>query len=103
MLHIVDRSSADQIRGLVSRAAIGIHNDRAFAGKILQQAGADGLHHLTDGGGIVVGGHSYKHVSLTDIDQLAKKLIRQNAFLGQLAPPLEFLPDDLQILRRRNQ
>ena len=89
MLQIVDRSSADQVRSLVSRAAVGVHNYRAFAGKILQQAGTDGLHHLTDGGGIVVGGHTYKNVGLADVNQLAKKLIRKNAFLGQLAPPLE--------------
>ena len=111
VLQIVDRSSADQVRSPVSRAAIGIHDYGAFAGKILQQAGTDGLHHLTDGGGIVVGGHTYKNIRLADIDQLAKKLIRKNAFLGQILPPLE-LPaypisdqsgSQSQILRRRNQ
>ena len=70
--------------GLISRAAVGVDNYRAFAGKILEQAGTNGLHHLTDGGGIVVGGHTYKNVRLADVNQLAKKLIRKNAFLGQL-------------------
>ena len=97
VLQIVDRSSADQVRSLIARAAIGVHDYRAFPGKILQQAGTDGLHHLTDGGGIVVGGHTYKNVRLTDVDQLAKKLIRKNAFLGQIVPPLVILPDDLRL------
>ena len=108
VLQVVDGSAADQIRSLIARATVGVDDDRAFAGKIFQQAGTDGLHHLTDGGGIVVGRHTDKNVRLTDVNQLAKKLIRKNAFLGQILPPVTVqmpvsVQSWLQILRRRNQ
>src|SRR5713226_7216904 len=105
MLQVVDGSAPDQVRRLISRAPVRINDYGAFPGKILEQAGTNSLHHLTDGGGIVVGGHTYKNVRLTDVDQLAKKLIRKNAILGQILPPLNFpaCSPAIQILRSRNQ
>ena len=84
VLQVVDGSAANQIGSLVSRAAVGVDDYRAFAGKIFQQSGTNGLHHLTDGGGVVVGRHTDENVRLADVNQLAKKLIRKNAFLGQI-------------------
>src|ERR1700690_3952815 len=90
MLQVVDRRAPDQLRRLVARAPVRIHDDGALSGKILEQAGTNGLHHLTDSSGIVVGGNTHKDVRFPDVNQLAKKLIRKNAFLGQIVPPLEF-------------
>ena len=90
MLQVVDGSAPDQFRRLISRAPVRIHDHGALTREIFEQAGTNGLHHLTDGGGVVVGGHTYKNVRFTDVNQLAKKLIRKNAFLGQILPPLEF-------------
>ncbi len=81
---VVDGSAANQVRSLIARATVGVHDDRTFAGEIFQQAGADGLHDLADGGGIVVGRHTDENVRLADVNQLAKKLIGKNAFLGQI-------------------
>ena len=44
---------------------------------------ADRLHHLTDCAGVVVGRHPDQDVYLSNVDQLAKKIIRKNAFFGQ--------------------
>src|SRR5467141_2869615 len=58
--------------------------------KIFQQAGADSLHHLSHGLGIVEGGHADEDVHLSDVHQFTKKIIRENASFGQTNPPLFF-------------
>src|SRR6266576_6309843 len=110
---IVDGGSADKVGSLIARAAVGIDDYGALTREILQQSGTDGLHDRADGRGVIVGRHTNEDVRLADVNQLAKKLISQNAFLGHLLPLLS-LPSvqkissrisvhGSQILRRRNQ
>lgn len=59
----------------------------------------DRLHDPLDCPCIVVCRNSNKNVDFADTDQLAKKIIRKNAVLGQTIPPSSLL----QIIRNRNQ
>jgi hypothetical protein len=108
MLHVADGSGAYQFLSGVLRASVGIENDGAVPGKILQETGSDGLRHLADCRGVVVGRHPNEDVHFSDVDQLAKKIIRENASFDQTNPPFDVARPDapsprVQIFRRRNQ
>ncbi len=105
-LGVIDGGAPDQIRGLIARAAIGVDDYGAFAGEKLQQSSTDGLHDLANRGGIVVGRHTDEDVSLADVNQLAQKLICQNAFLGQISclarvrcPQISLVKSQFSVLR----
>src|SRR5712692_217428 len=89
MLQIADRRGPNQFLGGVLRASVGIDDDGALPGKIFQEAGADGLHYLANCPGVIVGRHPDQDVHFSDVDQLAKKIIRKNASFGQTNPPFD--------------
>jgi len=77
----------NEFLGAVARAAIGVDNDRPSAREILQQASPDGLHHLSDGCGIVVRGHADDDIYFTDIHQLTDEIIGKDGCFRQNYSP----------------
>jgi hypothetical protein len=91
-VQVVDGSALNEIRGPIPRAAVRVYDHSPFPGEIFQQTGANRLHYLPHGGGVVVGGHTYQNIRLADVNQLAKKLIRKNALFGQILSPFNSFP-----------
>src|SRR5438552_11065339 len=84
MAHVINGRSGNQIRSPILRSAIGIDNHRALARETLHNAGSDRLDYRPYSSGVVVSGQAHQDVYLAYVDQSAKKIIRENTFLGQL-------------------
>src|SRR2546425_3993489 len=84
MAHVINGGSGNQIRSPILRSAIGIDNNRALSRETLHNAGSDRLDYRPYSFGVVVSGQAHQDVYLAYVDQLAKKIIRENTFLGQL-------------------
>jgi hypothetical protein len=87
---VINGRCAHEFPRAVARPAIGIDDYRASAGKVLQQARAHVLHHLSHGSSIIVSGHSNHNVHFANVNQLAYELIRKYGVIGQRTEPLEF-------------
>src|SRR6266851_1776386 len=84
MAHVINGRSGNQIRSPILRSPIGIDNHRALSWETLHNAGSDRLDYRPHSSGVVVSGQAHQDVYLAYVDQLAKKIIRENTFLGQL-------------------
>ena len=80
-------SRSYQFLSVVFGTSIGVDDGRALAGKILEQAGADGLNDLPDRARVIVGRDADEKVDLTYVHQLAKKIIVKDGLFGQNSPP----------------
>ena len=85
MLQIADGSGANQFLAAIARAPIRINDDCPQPGEVFQQTGTDRLHDLTHRLRVVVGRNTDEDVDLADVNQLTKKIIRENGFFGQNA------------------
>jgi hypothetical protein len=107
MLYVVDRSCRDDIARAVLRSSVGVYDDDAFPGEILQKSSANRLDGLSDSLGIVVCRQTDEQVYFANADEFAKKIIRKNTCLVQTKPLSHlaqiFTSSLLHIRRKRNQ
>jgi hypothetical protein len=72
------------------RSAIGINDYSSFAGKALKNACLNGADDGLNGFGIIMGPQAYQDVHFAYIDELAKKIIRQERLFRQFNLPARF-------------
>ena len=77
---VVDGGARDQSGRTIARPAIDVDDRRSFPGEKRQDASLNRFGDRPDRFGVVVRGHAHQDVDLTDIDELAKKIVRENTF-----------------------
>src|SRR3954453_11763491 len=82
-MKVADRGGTHEVLGGIARSTVDVDDDGPLTRKVLQQPGADRLHHLSDRPGVVVGRDADEDIDLANVHQFAKKIIRKNGFFGQ--------------------
>ena len=88
--HVIDGGTDYQFRSPVLRSAIGINDYGSFAGKALENSCLNGPDDGLNGLGIVMGRQADQDVDFADVDELAKKIIRQERLFRQFNLPARF-------------
>jgi hypothetical protein len=80
-VQVVDRDARDQFGSAITRPSIDIDDHGSLSGKPAQDAALNGVDDRPDSFGVIVSGQAHEDVYFANVDQLAKKIIREIALL----------------------